>query len=115
MKPDLPRYIRQWAVAPLDANGAAVALGISRRTLDDVLRDHREFEWRGRKRVFYPEHIEQLRRIMDECGSGSSGKTDGHISTGPVLTGGASGALSKLVTLSAQRKPGRMKKRASGR
>ena len=94
----------EWAVIPLDAGGAANALGISKRTLDEALKSWPYFERRGRKRVFYPEHIELLRKEMNECGSRSSGKTDGHMFTGLALMASGSDALSKLATLSRQRR-----------
>jgi hypothetical protein len=49
-------------------DGAAEALGISRRTLVDAIKDLPYYELRGRKKVFYPEHIKQLRKGMHECG-----------------------------------------------
>ena len=74
-----------WAVEPLDMNGAARALGISRRTLSDWLPRAPFFEWRGRKRVFYPEHIEALRRGINKCGYESYGKMDGRTLTGQAM------------------------------
>jgi hypothetical protein len=55
-----------WAenIRPVDMDGAAALLGIARRTLVDVLRDHPHFEPRGVKKVFYPEHIAQLREAL---------------------------------------------------
>ena len=57
-----------WAqnVQPVDMDGAALLLGVSRRYLVDVLRDHPHFERRGVKKVFYPEHIGQLRAALCE-------------------------------------------------
>lgn len=57
-----------WAdnIVPVDMDGAAVLLGVSRRYLVDVLRHHPHFERRGVKKVFYPEHISQLRAALCE-------------------------------------------------
>lgn len=49
---------------PLDMNGAAEALGIARRTLTDALKRLPFYELRGRKKVFYPEHIARLRKEL---------------------------------------------------
>ena len=62
-----PRHMRpytplpEWAEIPLTMDQAAVALGVSKRALTDMLRDYPYFESRGRKKVFYSEHIQQLR------------------------------------------------------
>lgn len=55
-----------WAqnIVPVDMDGAAILLGVSRRFLVDVLREHRHYELRGTKKVFYPEHIEKLKIII---------------------------------------------------
>lgn len=57
-----------WAekITPVDMDGAATLLGVSRRYLVDVLRDHPLYEPRGTKKVFYPEHIAQLREAICE-------------------------------------------------
>lgn len=89
---------------PLDMQGAAEALGISRRTLVDALKDLPHYELRGRKKVFYPEHISALRRGMHRCALERKRLTDGGMSTAPVLMGSASESLSRLATLAAQRK-----------
>lgn len=92
---------------PLDMAGAAQVLGISRRTLTDALKTLPHYELRGRKKVFYPEHIAQLRQGMHECAYKSNGSTVGRMSMGPALTASASGALSALKTLVEQRKRAR--------
>lgn len=51
-------------MVPVDMDGAAVLLGISRRYLVDVLRKHPYYEPRGVKKVFYPEHITRLRDAL---------------------------------------------------
>ena len=43
---------------------AAKALGVCRRTLSRLLQDYRYFEPRGRRKVFYPEHISALREAF---------------------------------------------------
>lgn len=65
-----------WAEAPLDMNGAAEALGVCRRTLTDILSRFPLFESRGRKKVFYREHIEGLREALrcEKIGSRSGEK-----------------------------------------
>ena len=52
-----------WAqrLAPVDMDGAAFLLGVSRRFLVDALKLHPHYERRGAKKVFYPEHIEKLK------------------------------------------------------
>lgn len=50
-----------WAVEPLDMNGAAVAIGVCRRTSIVIIAEHPHYELRGRKKVFYPEHITLIR------------------------------------------------------
>jgi len=53
-------------MAPLDARGAAKAVGVSLRSLDDFLtrnRGKKLCERRRQQRVLYPEHIRELRRL----------------------------------------------------
>ena len=55
----------KWAadMEPINMDQAARVLGICKRTLTDMLKDHPYYELRGRvKKVFYPEHIMQLRK-----------------------------------------------------
>src|SRR4051812_10489288 len=63
------KLLPAWALAlqPLDMEGAASVLGVSRRTLVEVLKKHQHFERRGLRKVFYPEHIEALREGMKQC------------------------------------------------
>lgn len=97
-----------WIIVPVGMDDAARALGISKRTLVDVIRDWPHLcERRGRKRVFYPEHIDGLRKEMNRCASKSNGLTVGRNYTGPALMVNASDSLSKLAILSAQRKRAR--------
>jgi hypothetical protein len=92
---------------PLTMDEAAERLGVSRRTLSAALRELPFFEARGRKKVFYPEHITQLRQGMHECAFKSNGSTAGHMPTAPVLMASASAALSALKTLAEPKKRGR--------
>lgn len=84
---------------PLDLNQAADRLGISRRTLSAAIQSLRHYELRGRKKVFYPEHIAALRKEMHECASNSSGGKAGPISTAPHLMASGSENLQKLAIL----------------
>ena len=58
----------EWAAVqiPIGMDDAAMVLGVSRRYLVDVLRNHPHFERRGVKKVFYPEHIAGLREALRE-------------------------------------------------
>ena len=59
--------ITQAALAvPLTMNQAAVALGVSRRTLTESLKRLPYYELRGVKKVFYPEHIDALHIVAKE-------------------------------------------------
>jgi hypothetical protein len=88
-------------------NKAASALGISRRTLIDTIKDFPQFEYRGSKKMFYPEHIATLRREMHRCASKSNGPKVGHLPTARVPMVSGSDALSKLKTLAVQKSLGR--------
>jgi hypothetical protein len=77
-----------WAekITPVDMDGAATLLGVSRRYLVDVLRDHPIYEPRGTRKVFYPEHIAQLREAIceqsrEKANSSTSGQTQSPEST----------------------------------
>lgn len=99
--------VADWADTPLNMDGAAVALGISRRTLTDAVKSLPYYELRGRnKKVFYPEHIQQLRRGMNRCALQSNGLMDGHTFTALAPMAVGSDALSELAMLAKQpRKP----------
>ena len=97
---------KNWATPPIDMEQAAAALGISRRTLTDAIKGLPFFELRGRKKVFYPEHIASLRREMHQCASRSNGLTAGRTFTALDPMASASDALSKLEILAKQRKRG---------
>lgn len=62
----MSRPLPTWAqdIAPVDANGAAVLLGVSMDDLRQILSKHPQYEQRGRKKVFYPEHIRKLKYIL---------------------------------------------------
>lgn len=58
-----------WADPPLDMEGAARALGICRRKLtaflNQDLKGRTLYETRGRKKVFYREHIAGIREALN--------------------------------------------------
>jgi hypothetical protein len=56
-------------MVPVDMNGAALLLGVSRRFLIEALKQHPHYERRGAKYVFYPEHIAVLRAELASQGS----------------------------------------------
>src|SRR5690606_2004258 len=62
----MSRSLPTWTadLVPIDMDGAATLLGISRRFLVDVIRKHRHYEPRGNRKVFYPEHIALLRDAL---------------------------------------------------
>lgn len=92
---------------PVGMDEAAAMLGISRRTLTDALKTLPFYELRGRVKVFYPEHIDALRKGMHRCACQSDGSKAGPMHTASVPTAIESDALSRLVILSAQRKRAR--------
>lgn len=57
-------HLSSWAVAPLSLEEAAHALGVSRRKMTSIIAEHPLYERRGRKKVFYPEHIEGIRKAL---------------------------------------------------
>jgi hypothetical protein len=76
----MAKPLPSWAtdLTPVDMDGAAVLLGISRRFLVDVIGQHKHYEQRGNRKVFYPEHIAALREAL--CHSKSkieTGKASG--------------------------------------
>lgn len=54
-----------WVERPLTMDEAAIALGICRRTLVYKLKDFPYFAKRGNRKIFYPEHIAQIREAID--------------------------------------------------
>ena len=101
----------QWAEPPITINQAAGALGISRASLDVALKapsvtEGLHYELRGNRKVFYREHILEMRKVLTQCALKSphgSVKPVFTGSTGVALTGGGSDTLSKLRTLAAQK------------
>lgn len=96
-----------WLIAPVGMDDAAHALGISRTTLTESLKRLPYYERRGAKKVFYPEHIERLRRELHACASGSNGLTVGPTSTAPAPMAPVSAVLSELAMLARRKKPAR--------
>lgn len=66
----LPKWAE--AIVPVDMDGAAACLGISRRSLVDVIRTNKHYDRRGSRKVFYPEHIALLREAI-KCQKGALG------------------------------------------
>lgn len=60
-RPPLPEWAAR--MEPVGMAQAARLLGISKRTLTKVLKQHPHYELRGTKKVFYPEHVQKLRRV----------------------------------------------------
>jgi hypothetical protein len=58
---ELPEWAKE--IVPLTHDQAAQVLGVSRRKLWTILKDHPHFERRGRANVYYPEHIRELRQV----------------------------------------------------
>lgn len=73
----------RWHVEPIGMDDAARALGVCRRLLSDILARHPHYETRGRtgrKKVFYPEHIDRIREALqcEKTGNpNSTPNTDG--------------------------------------
>ena len=101
-----PQLRGAYPARPLDMVGAAEVLGVSRRTLTDTLKRLPHYELRGRKKVFYPEHIAQLRTGMHECACKPDGSTAGPMLSELARMVSASDSLSRLRTLAARKKHG---------
>ena len=88
-----------WAagMVPVDMNGAAVLLGICRRTLADLIKSFPLYERRGSKKVFYREHIEALRKELQCLGSDRITETEFSMPLAP-LRGNAFDRALALVT-----------------
>ena len=95
----LPAWAQQ--ITPVDMDGAAHVLGVSRRFLIDVIKQHKHYERRGAKKVFYPEHIALLREKMSCPDSNSK---SGKESTTPLAPSEES-AFEKALALATRRKP----------
>ncbi len=102
----------QWAEPPITINQAAGALGISRASLDFALKspsvnEGLHYELRGNRKVFYREHILEMRKVLTQCALKSPHglvKSGLGLLTGATPTGNGSDTLSKLRMLAAQKK-----------
>lgn len=112
----MSRPLPAWAekIQPVDMDGAALLLGISRRTLVDRIRDGKHYERRGNRKVFYPEHIAALREVIDQC-QGSDSSAAEAFGTPPAAL--PDSAYERALALATRRKPpssARTTKRSSG-
>lgn len=57
----------EWAqdMLPMGHKEAATILGVAPSHFYRLLKAHPHYEWRGNKRVFYPDHIRKLREALD--------------------------------------------------
>lgn len=109
---DLPAWAAK--IEPLDMDRAAVVLGISRRTLVDVIKQRPHYERRGVKKVFYPEHIDALREGLNQWrGSKSNSEAGSTTPLGPLPETAYEKALA-LVQRSKPKNSARSSKRGSG-
>ena len=92
------RPLPSWAVEPLDMDGAARVLGISRRTLTDKLADGL-YEPRGNRKVFYPEHIARLREVL------SCSRSSNEVTPGMPMEPLPESAFEKALALATKGKP----------
>jgi hypothetical protein len=109
--PALPDWAKR--ITPVDMDGAAFLLGISRRFLVDALKAHPHYERRGAKKVFYPEHIELLREKMSCQDSPSKSAT----ASGTPMAQSEESAFEKALALAtgkSPKKPSSSTKRGSG-
>lgn len=65
---------------------AARLLAVSRRTLTELIKRHPHYSWGGRKKAFYPKHVEALAAAIEEetrekCRSRSTDDQEAHIGT----------------------------------
>ena len=99
-----------WAEAPIDIKQAAVALGVSRKTLDVVMKNPAfvagvHYELRGNRKIFYREHIVAMRKEMTKCAYTSKLEVmGGSMPVGLNLTAHHSDNLSVLKTLAKLKK-----------
>ena len=96
MKPALPLWAAQ--IEPLNMGEAARVLGMSRRKLSDEIRTHPYYERRGTRKVFYPEHIDALRREISQCQVSGSLKEAASTTPPEPLPGSALEEALALVT-----------------
>lgn len=111
----MTRALPAWAeaVAPVDMEGAALLLGVSRRYLVDVIAAHPHYERRGVRKVFYPEHIALLREALKCPVSESNGATASPTPLEPSTESAFDAAL-RLATIKPQKSNARSTKPASG-
>lgn len=100
----LPDWARQ--MQPVDMAGCALVLGISRRTLVDVLKKHPHYERRGTKKVFYPQHVDALREAL-ACPISSSNRAK---ASGTPLALLPESAFDKAWALATKREPKSLKR-----
>ena len=106
-----PLETPSWAEPPITINQAAGALGISRASLDFALKspsvgEGLHYELRGNRKVFYREHILEMRKVLTQCALKSPHGSAKLVRTGLMgvaPTGGGSDTLSKLRTLAARK------------
>lgn len=103
--PPLP----DWCEIPIDIKQAALVLGVSRKTLDVMMKDSSfkagvHFELRGNRKVFYREHIKAMRKELTKCACTSKIEVVGNTPVGLDLTVGPSESLLALKTLVEQKK-----------
>lgn len=108
---ELPEWAK--SMTPVDMDGAAVLLGVSRRFLIDVLKQHRHYEQRGNRKVFYPEHVELLRESLKCQTSKSKSETVSGTPLEPLMESVYERALA-LATGNARKSNVRSSKRGSG-
>ncbi|MER9217932.1 hypothetical protein NKI48_03205 [Mesorhizobium sp. M0644] len=111
----MTRTLPAWTegLVPIDMDGAAILLGVSRRFLVDEIKDNPHFERRGVKKVFYPEHIALLR---EKISCRASNQTNAKVS-GTPLEPSTESAYEKALALATKPKPGnsaRSTKQSSG-
>lgn len=112
----MTRALPSWTsgLVPVDMDGAAVLLGVSRRFLVDVIASHPHYERRGVRKVFYPEHIALLREAL-KCPTESGQNCDK--ASGTPLEPSTDNAFEKALALATKRQPAnnaRSSKPASG-
>ncbi len=93
----------RWHVEPIGMDDAARAIGVCRRLLSDILARHPHYETRGRtgrKKVFYPEHIDRIREALQCEKTGNPNSTPN--------TDGRSNSRSKAGEFAAEAKLARM-------
>ncbi|KQT54585.1 hypothetical protein ASG43_03095 [Aureimonas sp. Leaf454] len=98
----LPKWAER--LEPVDIEGAARILGVSRRGMSEILKKHPFYEKRGNRKVLYPEHIEQIRESMAWQGSHRKSVTAGGTRSVRLVDVASAKALA-LATAGKRRKP----------